>query len=152
MNTVTNTITSHKQNYNDYISSEEWFKKRKLALKFHGKSCKKCGTSKRLHVHHMTYVNFKNENIETDLTVLCKKCHEKYHSKYKHASIDTTQLFICSNSVEKIKKLCNKQIKKKNKLNKKPNKERDKKVMELKKLLNNHKIEKYQYFEELRKL
>ncbi len=152
MNTVTKPISEYKQNYNDYICSEEWFKKRKSALKFHGKSCKKCGVGKRLHVHHMTYVNFRNENIETDLTILCKKCHDKYHTKYKHASIDTTQLFIYSNPIERIKKLSNKKIKKDIKLIRKPNKERDKKVKELKTLLGNKKIEKWEYFEQLRKL
>lgn len=152
MNTQVNTTNTFKQGYNDYICSEEWFKKRKLAFKFHGKSCKKCGIGKRLHVHHMTYVNFRNENIETDLTILCKKCHDKYHSKYKHTSIDTTQIFIYSNPIERIKKLKGKKIKKGIKLIHKPNKERVKKVEALKKLLNHHKIEKWQYFEELRKL
>ncbi len=70
---------AHNKDYEDYIHSEAWYSKREEAFKIHGRSCKKCGGDKRIHVHHKTYANFKNENAEIDLVPLCKHCHKKVH-------------------------------------------------------------------------
>lgn len=42
--------------------------------------CAKCGATKYLQTHHLTYKRFKNEASE-DLEVLCKDCHKKIHGK-----------------------------------------------------------------------
>ena len=137
--------------YTNYITSSEWFSLRRKVFKMYGKYCRRCNSIRKLHVHHKTYERLGKECIETDLVVLCNKCHDKYHSKYKHTSIETTDLFI-ENYQKKIFTPKKKKAKKDIKLIVKPNKERQKKVQELKNLLGNKKIEKWQYFEQLRKL
>ena len=84
----------YKEQYKEYILSKEWGIKRKLTFKTLGKKCQRCNKTKSLHIHHKTYINFGNEIIETDLAILCKDCHKKYHAKFKKATIGTTNLFI----------------------------------------------------------
>jgi len=64
--------------WSDYYNSPEWEEKRKAALDFYGHKCTICGTKDNLRVHHKTYSNFMNENME-DLTVLCDECHHNFH-------------------------------------------------------------------------
>lgn len=86
--------TQKRTDYENYITSKEWFDKRNLVFKLLGRKCQRCEVTRRLHVHHKTYARFKNENIETDLTVLCHPCHDLYHKIYKHTGISTTDEFI----------------------------------------------------------
>lgn len=49
-------------------------------------TCQKCGIELaddlyRLHTHHITYERLGNENLDTDLILLCDNCHQKEHSK-----------------------------------------------------------------------
>ena len=72
----------HEQ-YRKYLTSNEWKKKRRAAIKAAGKRCAACGFvdgpyCRELAVHHKTYEHIGAEPIE-DLEVLCKPCHEKYH-------------------------------------------------------------------------
>ena len=83
-----------KSDYKNYILSDAWYKKRKLAFKLFGKACQRCKKTKKLHVHHKTYEHFKEEIIETELAVLCQKCHTLYHKKFKQTGVLTTDLFI----------------------------------------------------------
>ena len=64
--------------YEHYLGTGQWQEKRKLVFKRDNYQCQKCGTGKNLNVHHITYENLYNEEIE-DLTTLCKPCHEKIH-------------------------------------------------------------------------
>ena len=67
--------------YHEYLKSNDWKLKREEALDVYGKSCDVCYSEKDgLHVHHMTYKNIFNENMQ-DLQILCPSCHEKEHSK-----------------------------------------------------------------------
>lgn len=66
--------------YNRYIKSPIWSKKRKEAFLFHGKFCHKCTNTTNLQVHHLTYENIFNEKME-DLMILCKPCHKRVHEK-----------------------------------------------------------------------
>lgn len=163
-----------KKDYEEYITSDKWNSKRSEVFKLLGRKCQKCLSTKRLHVHHKTYIRFKEENIETDLTVLCSSCHNTYHRLHHRVSIESTDDFIKSETYvfkgvpkrklsteQRIQRHKEKQaikkkhrdIKKENKKNKQvKNPERDKKVAELKKLLLCGKIENYQYLEQLRKL
>ena len=66
---------SHAQ----YLQSPEWQKKRKQKLKEAGSRCQLCNAGNaELHVHHRTYENIGNEKL-SDLVVLCKECHRKFH-------------------------------------------------------------------------
>ena len=76
------------QEYKTYIHSKEWFAKREEAFNFHNKECKKCGITKKLHVHHKTYKRFKNEDIKIDLVPLCRRCHKQVHKFCKRRNID----------------------------------------------------------------
>lgn len=164
-----------KLDYNQYLLSEEWSIKRKEAFRLFGRICQKCKATLRLHVHHKTYIRFKNELVVTDLTVLCTRCHDNYHKIYKHTSIETTDEFILRKEyihkfvpkrnlsreqrIERYKE--KQQIKKDSREAKKkirvkykyvPNQERVAKVNNLKSLLGNGKLTKQDYFAELRKL
>jgi hypothetical protein len=69
--------------YNEYINSKDWLKKKIEFFKFLKASklkrvCDICGCKKRLHVHHLSYKNFMNEEM-TDLQLLCYACHKTKH-------------------------------------------------------------------------
>jgi 5-methylcytosine-specific restriction endonuclease McrA len=64
-------------NYEEYLRSPKWRRKRKDRLQIDGHACQKCGaTSKqyRLEVHHLTYERLSDERME-DLQTLCVLCH-----------------------------------------------------------------------------
>lgn len=60
--------------YLKYLESPEWRVRRADALLRGGSVCCRCGTNKRLEVHHKTYERLGNEKDE-DLEVLCHECH-----------------------------------------------------------------------------
>lgn len=64
--------------YYEYLHSPEWKAKRKQKLKEVGHKCEECGSAKNLKVHHITYENLGNEDMD-DLLVVCKRCHNKLH-------------------------------------------------------------------------
>lgn len=83
-----------KREYNQYLKSEAWKTKKTEALKFHGRICKKCGSTKYLHVHHMTYERIYHEQME-DFCILCNICHKSYHDSLTgKVSIDSTISFL----------------------------------------------------------
>ena len=67
-----------KWDYNEYIVSKQWKKKRQQALEHYGNSCALCGDRERLEVHHRRYDNLGYEPME-DLAVLCNWCHSWWH-------------------------------------------------------------------------
>jgi len=63
-----------------------WDTQRKKAIKRDG-SCRLCGTTKHLHVHHIipwhTFDgNYMMANVLTNLVTLCRKCHNKVEHGY----------------------------------------------------------------------
>jgi len=74
------TSVSYNDEYQIYMHSKEWRKLRKRILSERS-VCEICGaTNCELHLHHLTYDNFKHEKDE-DLQVLCLGCHENVHGK-----------------------------------------------------------------------
>ena len=71
------------EGYRGYLTSGYWRRLRKEALNTLGPRCNRCGSTKNLHVHHKTYKNFLNENINTDFEILCRKCHKEEHKIWK---------------------------------------------------------------------
>lgn len=70
--------------YKDFLSTLYWKaisseKKRKVGFR-----CQLCGNKNKLEVHHRTYTRHGKEHIcavmNTDLIVLCDKCHKKFHN------------------------------------------------------------------------
>lgn len=65
--------------YKWYLKTEHWKTFRLYALEEHGKICKDCGAiATSLHVHHLTYANIWDEQLE-DVVVLCHSCHWARH-------------------------------------------------------------------------
>ena len=68
--------------YDKYLRSRHWGLVRK-EVRAVWKTCQLCNkNSKEMHVHHTNYKNIWEEQWG-DLTLLCKKCHNKYHKKVR---------------------------------------------------------------------
>lgn len=65
--------------YLDYVRSEEWAKKAEQRRAIDGHKCAMCGSTERLHVHHLHYRTLRNEDVEKDLITLCEACHRDVH-------------------------------------------------------------------------
>lgn len=61
------------------MSSKEWFSKRKKKLDGVKHKCQLCNSAEKLQVHHKTYERIYNE-LQSDLIVLCEKCHQRFHN------------------------------------------------------------------------
>lgn len=74
---------NRRREYMSYINSPEWNKIRQAVLKRDGYKCTKCGTDNFiLHVHHLTYDHFaQEENYLSDLITLCEICHNAIHRR-----------------------------------------------------------------------
>ena len=70
-------VKSSKE-YEEYIKSSEWQETRQRILKRDAFRCVLCGTTKNLHVHHITYENL-GEEKDADLVTLCDYCHKRLH-------------------------------------------------------------------------
>jgi len=80
-----------KINYNDYISSPAWKKKRGQRILIDNKTCQMCGaTNVLLNVHHITYDSLGNEDMK-DLITLCVPCHARVHEEMKGKSASTVR-------------------------------------------------------------
>lgn len=78
-----------KMKYSDFLNTEYWKKLREIILKRFDNKCSLCGThkwngAKELHVHHNSY-DHRGYEFYSDLIVLCKSCHQKYHNKVEGA-------------------------------------------------------------------
>jgi hypothetical protein len=71
-------INSSYYKYIQYLQSEEWKSKRLLVLERDNWICQSCKILKADEVHHLTYANLGNENLD-DLISYCKKCHLSKH-------------------------------------------------------------------------
>ena len=75
---------SAKDWYRDFLSSEEWFELREKRKEVDGYKCRICGCGKNLVVHHLTYENGAEPDMD-DLITVCKDCH-----RYIHADDEST--------------------------------------------------------------
>lgn len=66
----------------EYLTSKEWKLKRNQVKERDNHACQICGSTKDLHVHHMSGYNLiPNEPISCLIT-LCNVCHKAWHQKY----------------------------------------------------------------------
>jgi hypothetical protein len=64
-----------RERYNDHLASEEWRELKREVILERGEVCEHCGkTSRKLQLHHKTYVRLGNELLD-DLELLCEECH-----------------------------------------------------------------------------
>ena len=61
------------------ISTTGWLARREQRLEIDKHKCKMCGSESMLNVHHLSYENMGNEDIENDLVTLCYSCHQCIH-------------------------------------------------------------------------
>jgi 5-methylcytosine-specific restriction endonuclease McrA len=72
-----------RPNYDEYMRSEAWSRKRTQAIEHAKGRCQTCGETQGLEVHHLTYTRLGREKME-DLQVLCGGCHSLEHeNKYR---------------------------------------------------------------------
>ena len=73
-------IKDYKENYIQYLETDHWKSVRENKLKEANYKCQLCSKKDiELHVHHNTYENIGNEEMN-DLIVLCKYCHSRFHN------------------------------------------------------------------------
>ena len=70
--------------YNEYLKSDKWRKKRSERLKIDNYTCQKCGSGRNLNVHHLNYKHLGNENVYDDLITLCETCHKEIEKRKKN--------------------------------------------------------------------
>ena len=72
--------------YEAYMRSAAWQKKREERLAVDDYKCVMCGRPlakcKSCQIHHANYSRLGNENVLTDLVSLCGSCHRKIHNYY----------------------------------------------------------------------
>lgn len=73
-------LNNVNMSYADYLRSDMWRWKRNKLFAMRGRKCEKCGETKLLHIHHLTYERLGHERF-TDLMILCSNCHKKVHKK-----------------------------------------------------------------------
>lgn len=72
--------------YRDYMHSPAWRRRRAQAVKRAGFRCERCGSMRRLEVHHLTYARLGAE-APADLRVLCHDCHRRQHDSPLRAAL-----------------------------------------------------------------
>lgn len=72
--------------YEKYIKSLAWRKRKDKWLGKYGRFCRICG-EKKVHLHHKTYENFTNEKDE-DLIALCEFCHDLVHKYHEDSGLE----------------------------------------------------------------
>lgn len=70
--------------YPQYLQTQHWKALRETMLQHSGYRCQVCNSKGPLRVHHRTYERRGCEQL-TDLVVLCKDCHEIFHTQGKLA-------------------------------------------------------------------
>lgn len=70
-----------KEKYKLYLQSDDWRQKKKSKLS-KNKNCAICNSKESLDIHHIFYRNWYDvEN--SDLRILCRKCHFTCHDLMK---------------------------------------------------------------------
>lgn len=70
------------EEYQDYISSDEWKEKKTAQIVEYGLCCSKCGkelSRRDLDLHHKSYDKEFGSETEEDLMLVCKDCHKELH-------------------------------------------------------------------------
>lgn len=79
--------------YRAYLQSAGWRITRNRALKLAGYQCSKCGAKRNVQVHHRTYERLGAE-LDGDLDVLCRECHEGHHVQEMHDAGGAQRLYL----------------------------------------------------------
>lgn len=78
--------------YEEYMNSNEWQKKREEAFLEYGEYCHACKKDQgSFDIHHKTYKHFTDEEL-SELIPLCRKCHDGVHEKHRSEVKNPTRL------------------------------------------------------------
>ena len=88
--------------YNNYLKSNHWIEFRKKVYRNKkNRSCKICGSSDRLNIHHRKY---QRENRAVlygehrgDIIVLCQSCHYLWHKLFDKKNLRTEHVYRIKN-------------------------------------------------------
>lgn len=61
-----------------YMQTKQWSELKEHRLRIAQNKCEHCGSTNKLHLHHVTYERLTQEHIE-DVVILCEECHNKVH-------------------------------------------------------------------------
>lgn len=73
-------VRTRKTSYERYLKTHHWARTREQTLLRCRHECQVCGAVENLQVHHKNYDRVGRE-YPTDLVVLCRDCHAKFHDK-----------------------------------------------------------------------
>ena len=68
-------MSNSRFDYEAYLRSPEWAAKKRCLFQRRGRRCERCGSGRRIEVHHKTYERLGCE-LEEDLEVLCGYHHD----------------------------------------------------------------------------
>lgn len=86
-------IHMRKHEYEAYITSPIWSRRRTAFFSKHPKVCSACGSKEQIHLHHHTYDRIGGQELDADLVPLCQECHNLVHRYY---SIGGKTLSVCT--------------------------------------------------------
>lgn len=66
-------------NYQDFMRSEQWLQMKRAIIRKRGRKCEMCGALSLLELHHKNYDMEPGKEKETDLLLICDKCHNSLH-------------------------------------------------------------------------
>lgn len=69
--------------YNEYLSSPEWHRKRALVFERDNYLCQGCYSNSAELVHHLSYKHV-GEEFLFELTSMCELCHDRIHAEPKN--------------------------------------------------------------------
>jgi hypothetical protein len=70
------------EDYQRYISSAKWARRKVAYYAKHPKICRACGSKEDVHLHHHTYRRLRHE-LDEDLVPLCEDCHVLCHQHHR---------------------------------------------------------------------
>ena len=72
-----------KEEYNEFINSDEWKSKKEKIIEERGLYCEKCENfefnKSKLHLHHKNYDKEFGMEADEDLILVCENCHNELH-------------------------------------------------------------------------
>lgn len=74
-------LTPRQAAYRAYLKSDHWKVLRAEALKFYGRKCAHCPSTKKIQVHHTSYGSDWYAVTLVDLKPLCRRCHKIEHGQ-----------------------------------------------------------------------
>jgi hypothetical protein len=72
-------MTYNQELHRIYLSSPLWKEIRQRVIRVRGRICQKCGNHGS-DVHHLTYERWGGAELDSDLQILCRVCHEAIHA------------------------------------------------------------------------